>query len=348
MMAYADNGGAAVQEVSTRDEDAVLVTYPIEKSQLTSKTVFNLHSFPIRALSFSNDTYMTVYIDGEFQGVMDCEPSSHLWLCNLNVTNISSGDHTLQVGRHQRKFFVGDVAPATTESDLILYSIESCGYGALAMFVQILLHIVPWWDLIPNMNFWLESYRKWIYGMPGGIEYDWYVQLILGPLYYLSRFRRTPKWCWFFGIGLATVFLIVPMYGTFVDLDLAICWVWGFYLKEVWSHDGMLYVLFLMYTIFAALPACAYLGMWFEIDQDQKFKLWQYVEFGAMFLCIVIDGIGWGILAYLTGGWSTVLTSPVMIAFVVILSVLLGVSFGGQFTRRHSSFAAVMERELHL
>jgi hypothetical protein len=67
VLAWVDSGGPAVQIVDSHEENTIVITYPLPKSQLTGRANFNLTKFSERILSFSQrPRYLTVYVDDRF------------------------------------------------------------------------------------------------------------------------------------------------------------------------------------------------------------------------------------------------------------------------------------------
>jgi hypothetical protein len=331
VMAFIDNGGVGGQTVDTHAERVVVITYPISKIQLTGRHVFNLRSFPVRAVSFTDlPISLNVYIDGGLVG-----QAAHAGTLRRNVqwysldVTVSGGDHTLKVGDHEIAFFVGDAVPATTEYANLQHTPEPCVYPAFGVFLHFLFHVVPWWKLMEEA---LDNFRAYMYGESGAIPLEWYEQLLIGPLYQFSRIRRGSCFQYWFSWLLGLVFLVCPMYTMYVDEFMATGWVWGIELEDTFAHYAMLGVLFIIFEFMYVVVMVNVLGLWNE--REDPFEWWQYIECGAMVLTMAVGYIGWGVLAYLAGSWWTLFTAPAMLTmlagFVVLYFNLKG-EFGKKF-----------------
>ncbi|OHT14139.1 hypothetical protein TRFO_03177 [Tritrichomonas foetus] len=163
-MPFIDNGGPGVQDVDTSDpNDVVLITYPLPKSQLTGRSVFNLNTFPIRVYQFApNEQNLSAFIDGNYVGQMKHLRKSrrHVHFYTLNVT-VNDGDHTLKVGSTEINFFVGDKIPSVIEiGNNNLYSPDICIYGAFRTLFFLLLLLLPFWKLFPNV---ISRYQVYVF-----------------------------------------------------------------------------------------------------------------------------------------------------------------------------------------
>jgi hypothetical protein len=344
IVAFADNGGAAVQVVDTHDENVVVVTYPIHKNQLNGRHVFNTGTFPVRVISFSESPlYLTVYIDDVFMGSMaylgQLRRNNHFY--TLNVSRIPPGDHKLRVGHYEMTFFVGSRTASTTEYANILYCPDTCIFGCFGLFLHILFHVIPWWGTMEEA---LENFGHWMYGEPTTTPLAWYQVIVLGPLYQIARLRKAPFalyiYCWVLG----TMFLFFHMYcmyDSYPELPdapayLATAYIWGVKwppeLDNQVTRYAMLAALILLYETLFVSPAIYFIGFWFERPATIPWDCGQWVSAGILVLAVIVAYVAWGVFAYVAGGWYTVLTSPVMMVMTLTFLVL---AFGlWNFTKR--------------
>jgi hypothetical protein len=205
-------------------------------------------------------------------------------------------------------FFVGDRTEATTEYANILYGPDSCVFGSFGIALDMLVNLVPWWKLMEDV---LDNFGAYQFGDPGAVPVAWYEALFIGPLYYMSRIRKAPcLWYWWSWM-MALVFVVIPMYTMWVDEFMAVAWIWGLQLNGAWSNYAMLGTLFLIYELFVVLPGINLMGLWCE--RTEPFVLVQKIEAGILLFVMVGGSVGWGVLAYLAGGWTTVLTAPALL-----------------------------------
>jgi metallophosphoesterase superfamily enzyme len=330
VLGFADSGGAGAQVISSTDDGPVLVTYPLPKSQLTNRSVFNLHSFPIRAISFTETAvYLVAYIDNVYLGTMNWKRTlrRNVQFYTLNVSNVPSGTHKLRVGTYEMEFFVGEESEPTTESQNLLYSPIYCILGPAAFFLHSLMYVLPWWDAMTEQ---LDNYRNVLFGKPTSTPLTWYQMLILGPLYNISRLRRvTTTWMTWFA-AMALIFVIVPLYSAPVPvLDpegnpkewmFGYVWVWGMHLNGDWSVDAMNPVVYLVYSVFFMFEMFLIVGILYENDPGQRLACGQILEIVVLFLLAAVGFIGGGLLSWHAGAIWTVATGT--ITWVELLTLI--------------------------
>jgi hypothetical protein len=320
--AFVDSGGPGIQVMDTADERSILVTYPLPKSQLTSRSVFNLRSFPVRAIGFTDlPATLSVYIDGGYEGVLQFVRTlrRNVQLYSLDV-KVARGDHILQIGEYKMTFFVGDETEETSEYADNLETPDSCLWAATLFGGLALLYVIPWWNAMPEV---LENYRLNIIGAPGAIPLSTLELAFLGPLYTVGRLRRAPTgvyvWCCVMAFG----FLACPMYVTWVDQDLALAWMWGLLLKGEMTRDAILYVVWFVYLIFFALETFVLVGAWCEVEPEDTFGCGQKIEVGILLFVMVAGGIiGGGLILWHAGMLFTLLTAPLLWVEVITLVIL--------------------------
>jgi hypothetical protein len=279
VLGFADSGGAGAQVISSTSDAPVLVTYRLPKAQLTSRAVFNLHAFPVRAISFTeNPVYLTAYIDNVYVGNMIWARTlrRNVQFYTLNVSNVPSGTHKLRVGTYQMEFFVGEESEPTIESQNLLYSPTFCILGPAAFFLHSLMYVVPWWLAMTEQ---LDNYRNLLFGNPTWTPLTWYQMLVLGLLYNISRLRRvTTAWITWF-TAMALIFVVVPLYsapvpaldaeGNVKDWTFGYVWIWGMHLNGDWSVDAMNPVTYLVYSVFFMFEMFLIVGILYENDPGQ-------------------------------------------------------------------------------
>ena len=319
-MAFVDNGGSGVQPVDTADpNDVVLITYPLNKNQLTSRSVFNLNTFPIRAYQFSPTVNnLTAYIDGKSVGHMKYLRTTrrHVHFYSLNVT-VEDGDHTLMIGSTVVNFFVGDTIPGTIEiGNNNLYSPEICIFGAFRTLFFLVLLLVPLWKIECLIDV-IKRYQNYIFGISevnqyGDVtetDYKWYQQIFLGPLYLITRARFLPSNFYKLFWAVSLIFLVCPMYMMQDDEYLAIVFVWGAYIHNTFSQYAMCFTLWLIHLFFFCQGSLVTVSFWYEVKE--KFTTAQWIEFAFYIIFTLVGPIGWYILAYLAGGFFTILAAPI-------------------------------------
>jgi multisubunit Na+/H+ antiporter MnhC subunit len=341
VMPFVDQGGAGVLPVDTHDDPVILITYPLDKSHLTSRSVFNLQKFPIRAITFSDaPLYLPVYIDEAFMGQMNCSRTlrRNNRFCTLDVSGVKPGDHILRVGPQTLNFFVGTTTELTYEWANILYGPDSCIFGCFGFFLHILIYILPWWGFLSDA---LDNFADVMFGNPTYTPLAWYEMLVIGPLYQFSRLRKAPGILYTYCIITGVLFAVVHMYtmqmndGIEADPPYARAYIWGVFIdngEQTFTQYAMLATLLLIYEIFFILPAMNFIGFWFEREATYAWNCTQRICAGILVFVMLVGFVGWGVLAYLAGGWYTVLNAPIM---MVMLLTFLVIGFGlPAFSRR--------------
>jgi hypothetical protein len=107
---------------------------------------------------------------------------------------------------------------------------------------------------------------------------------------------------------------------------LATAYIWGVQwppeLDNQVTRYAMLATLLLVYEIFFVCPAINFIGFWFERPATIAWDCGHWVSAGILVLVMIVAYVGWGVLAYLAGGWYTVLTSPIMMVMTLTFLVL--------------------------
>jgi hypothetical protein len=326
VLAWVDSGGTGVQVVDSHEESTIMITYPLPKAQLTGRSHFNATAFPIRVVSFTDTpVYLTVYIDDRFVGTLTylrtLRRNVHFYSLNVSVT---AGTHLLRVGPKEVEFFVGGQSEPTTEIANTLFSPEFAMIGPAAFIIYMCMFVVPWWQAMPEA---LDNFRLVMFGDPTAMPIPWPQYILLGPLYMLSRLRRTPNDLYIWCVIMAVIFIVFPVYTTWLDDNLAIAWYWGQEVDGTWSQYGMLGVCVLIYEIAFALEMFHIIGIFYENDRGTPLAFGQIVEIVLLSIPVLIGVGGWGMLAYHAGQWWTVLTSTISIVMIATIVRVVACAF---------------------
>lgn len=310
LMTFIDNGGAGAQIFDTRAENPVLVTYPLPKKQLTGRSVFNLNSFPVRAYTFGPaPLYLTVYIDDNYYGVMKHQqtPRRNVHFYTLDV-NVSDGTHRLKVGDYEMTFFIGHKTEPDTIITNNLYDSLLVVRSPFVFLVMILAFLLPWCDWFPSVKEVSESFERIMYGEAEN-NLKWYQMPLHALTYWWCKMRKIPaKFRTHIGIGMFW-YLLVPWYWMYVDDYLALVWLWGVKINGTFSQYAMTFVIWMIYLFLFTWWSIQVLGIWYD-RKDVTRQWYNWLELALPCLPVVAAVVGWPILAYLAGGWFTVLTSP--------------------------------------
>jgi hypothetical protein len=117
------------------------------------------------------------------------------------------------------EFFVGGQLEPTTEIANTLFSREFAMIGPAAFIIYMCIFIVPWRQAMPEA---LDNFRLVMFGDPTAMPILCPQSILLGPLYILIRLRRAPNGLYIWCVIMAVIFIVFPVYTTWLDDNLAI------------------------------------------------------------------------------------------------------------------------------
>lgn len=296
-----EGAGAVWHSVDPAVEDVVLVTYPFPLEQLSPDHVFNLNSFPVRMVSFTENALdLEVVIDGVSRGKatvvkkLDGYKSTHFY--SLDIEGLSSGTHTLSVkggATKEFEFFVGQRSPKVRHSlNKVFTPTFFLASVSVAMFLS-LLKVVPWWMCMTDT---LDRYAKFMFEGEGDIP--WYKNFYLGPLYHWSRVRYVPKSMWIvFGVMLLW-YIPIPLYFTKIDMITATLWVWGYIASGRLFKYNATFWLLLCYYLFIFIPLVDVASTFYERKRMCAAQIVEIVLFSLLLVLLfavyimVLDAAG--------------------------------------------------------
>jgi hypothetical protein len=319
VVTFRDAGGVGIQTLDTHEDDPVLVTYPISRDCLTDRSVFNLGSFPVRAVRMGGSKVpLPIYVDGKYTGLMNFKQNLRRNVDFYDFPiSVGPGNHSLTVGRQSLVFFVGNVSEAVVEPAALYIVADIPLLGTSWMIFELAMHIVPWWYLCAPQ---LERYRQYVWG--GDVTMGWWDTIAWGILYYWGRTQMT-TWPVFIANFLSsTIFILVPMLFVLVQDHIALVWWWGVYLNGSLKHYAMTGVLLIVYTFFHGTPILAACGFLAEAAQ-MEWNCLMKTELVLFCFPTLVSVIGGGLLMILAGDWQTLFTAPFMWVQVVNSAFLI-------------------------
>ena len=323
-MATIDNGMTSLHIVEASNTKQVVISYPVIMKQVTSNTVFNKNTFYVKGLFFCDDSTLptlNLYVDDEEKGTFTTSiVKTGVYYIKCQVSDLSQGKHKLKVtGGDQPteiEFFIGErIDAVSSQSNSGLFSPNTIIPLSVCLFVYAVLKIIPFW-LIPGLNDYLDKYTNFLFGNQDNEEsFRWYQNIYMGPLYFITKIRKSPLLLYIVGIVLTLYPFVLPLYLTPIDDICAAVFSWGLVVNGKVRFFVLNFIVWFCYELLLLNPALTLIA--------QRYEPHPYiVETVLLSIPILIGVIAWFVVCWFAGLYFTIFLSPttyIVIAAIVII-----------------------------
>ena len=264
-----DHNLFSVHNIDVTQPKPLLITYPLPEDSITSRAIFNKHSFNVRVLHLSEEisNNITVTIDNYNYGTMNFvkETRKGVQFYSLPVNNITDGFHSIHVkdmvseSEYIMDFFVGDEYPKQRFS----WEMDSWYYDTrflvgILVFTSLYAasRLIPLWR-IPSIKLKLEIFDDYLYSDDQNIaQHQLSKAQIFGYslLDFITRFRTLPLLTYLTILFDSIMVLFIPLYITPIDDKIGIFFGWGTVIDGHVTLHSFNFQYWNMYNLLFLLP----------------------------------------------------------------------------------------------